>query len=318
MYTKKSSRTTLVWVLGILLSVAANSLSALDPKDRGIHQPVAWSSSQGRVATGVWSLALSERCLVQRLLLEGPSGQLAMIRKVIDAHFGSQKVHLKVGAGWWVELRQEYGVSWPNYRIALRSFAAGPDSPNMDGSVQYTLETSNGFQQVATLPRSLGGEIPNFIEALEKARQKEHLAKKIPAEASEIFRFLTSALEAGSDPSRLVGQESGGLLELGRWAVEAQPLREKPDEFWMLPEVGEGEFGTLTDPELIELVAKFPDLDNVDPLAGTRPSDLCNLNEGTNLAFEPLSRSRSQVGCLLARPSAPLPWSPNPQVQRGR
>ncbi len=64
------------------------------------------------------------------------------------------------------------------------------------------------------------------------------------------------------------------MLELGRWAIEQESEQGNTGEHWELPEVGAWELSTLTDPELIELVAKFPDLENVDPLAGSRPSDL--------------------------------------------
>ncbi len=154
----------------LLVLFASSTLLAQDPKDRGFHQRVVWTSSQGREAMGVWSSSFSEKGSANRLVLEGPSGQLVEMTKILDANRGVQRIRLEVGFDWWIELIQEYGVRWPNYQIALRSLAAGPDSPDMDGSVQIKLETSNGFENSASLPRTLGGEIPDFIEVLEKNR----------------------------------------------------------------------------------------------------------------------------------------------------
>ncbi len=273
-WAKRSRESTRSWTAGVIfLSILL--LAAMSPKERGVHRSVTWKSTQDNTAQGLWLLSLAERGFVNRLLIEGPSGQLALLTKIVDAGHGTQSTRYEdLASGWWIELKQSYGVEWPNYRIALRSLAAGPDSPNMDGSVQITLQTSHGFDFRESYPRRLGGEIPDLIGSLGDGQQKVRLGRAIPATSAEIFRLLVGSLEAGQDPTRLIGGEYGDLLDVVEWASEGHPKAKGQEEAWPLPEVGAYQVGTLTDPELIELVAKFPDLDNVDPLAGTRPTDL--------------------------------------------
>jgi hypothetical protein len=250
---------------------------ALAPVDKGTHFSVVWKSNQNRTAHGLSLYAFSEEGSANHLLIEGPSLQLVILARTIDASRGERKTRLADGlSGWWIEIVEDYGTRWPTLRTALTSMAEGSSREEKNSVFSLRLRTSDGFDFKTTLPWRLGGFSAALTKALEGNRQRAMLASSIPSTVREVIHLLTEALAGDIEPSRRVGGESSSLLELCEWSLEVERGRsELKGETWMFAERGDFHRGlNPVEPEQIELVSKFPSLENTDPMRGMKPSDL--------------------------------------------
>lgn len=263
-------RTAMVLMLFFLLT-------ALAPIDRGVHYSVAWKSSQGRVAHGLLLYALTDQGSISYLLVEGPNSQMVTLTKIVDAGRGKRTIRLEDGLdGWWIEMVEDYGTSWPNLRAALSSISEEANEDGEESFFTLSLRTQDGLSLEVELPRRPEGYDLALLQSLNDQGQRSLLARAIPPPIRGVVEVLTEALAEEFEPSRRVGGESESLLKLCTWALEGNPTTgASDDETWMFAERGAYHRGiTLAEPEFVELVSKFPSLENTDPMRGMRPADL--------------------------------------------
>jgi hypothetical protein len=259
----------LISILTLLLT-----LTALAPIDRGVHSTVEWKSSQDRKARGLELKSGSDQGFVTFLLIEGPSSQLVTLASVMNSAGGVSHHKITDGTtGWWLEMTEDYETSWPTPTVAFRSIGKGPDEKT---SFRLMLRTSDGFEFETRLPRRLGGSFQDLLRILGESGKRNQLARSIPAPIREVIDFLTSALTNDNHPARRVGAGSGHLLNVCEWAFEVdQEVSGLEGEIWQFVEKSGFHHGlTPVEPEQIELVSKFPSLENTDPMRGMKPSDL--------------------------------------------
>jgi len=251
--------------------------AALAPVDRGVHYSVDWKSSLNRKARGLALATTSERGYIKLLLIEGPSLQLVTLMGVIDPAKGTRKNRITNGTtGWWIEMTEDYETSWPRPGAALDSIGRGPDEENKKSSFRLTLRTSDGFNFETTLARLRRGPVQELSEALEEGEKRRSLSDSIPPSIREVIYLLKGALAAESNPERMVGIGSGDLLEISEWAFEFYEVAtDLQGETWQFVEQRGFHHGlTPVEPDQIELVSKFPSLENTDPMRGLRLTDL--------------------------------------------
>jgi hypothetical protein len=251
--------------------------AAISPVDRGIHFSVEYKSSQNRKARGLALETTSERGYISLLLIEGPSLQLVTLMGVIDPAKGTRRNRITDRTtGWWIEMIEDYETSWSRPGTALGSIGRGPDEENNKFSLRLTLRTSDDFNFETTLARLRRGPVQELSQALEKQEQRRLLADSVPSPVREVIHLLKEALAAEDNPERMVGVGSTDLLAISEWAFGIDGgTSGQEGETWKIGESWDTHLGlTPTEPEQIELVSKFPSLENTDPMRGMRLADL--------------------------------------------
>ena len=240
------------------------------------HRAISWISSQEETTSGVWLYSQSDGGQISRVLIVGPGGAPIILTKTIDARRGSHRMWLTDDAsGWWIEYREDFGVTWTGLHQAVRYMIdGGGRAGGRMPPVQLTLRTSAGFEASVTAALQPGPRLPGLLAEIESGGRRAELAESIPAGLLEVAHLLSEALQSESEPSRKVGGDAATLLELCTWSGQDRGGA-APGAGWRVETLGDLEPGLIiADPDLLEVVARFPSLENVDPMRGLRPSDL--------------------------------------------
>lgn len=257
---------------------AASGSCLNDPNDpSGFYRTLHWKEISGsQEARGLSIFECSFEGFTNRVFVVTPTGRSILLTKVFSPHKGTEVfTWMDEETGWWLRLTKEFGLTWPTleeyFDADFRELAAGPGRP-----VTLSVSTSRGFSystQVA-LHAQAEGETREFLSQLVSHGDLSDLL--LATMSSELRADILFLSEIWSDPRhegaimKPIVEIVGGALQQTAGAGSSFPTRARWKQI-----VGELRKGTtVTNPEDLGFLSRFPSVSTSDPLAGTRVRDV--------------------------------------------
>jgi hypothetical protein len=248
------------------MAAGAVTLGSLSAEQPAFHQPIVWDSGS-LSGTGLLVTEEGVEGKVWRLLVETPAGNRAVLTHTLDAVRGREEVDLELASGWTFTsstgTRFKAG-SLRQYRALMESAWDSEQSRE----VTVWLRTSGGLRHearslLAGLPETESLKLMNGVRA---AGFLEVLASEAPSEAGEVLAFLFAAQDTRSAVLPY-HERPVSLLSL------ALPRSERAlylDREWSERLESRRPGLSVTAPDLVEFVSRFPRLESRHPLADHR------------------------------------------------
>lgn len=261
-----------------LYLIAAQPLMGLGSK--GVfHRQVQWSSSGGQEIIGLECSVLDSGCCYSsRLAFLTSEKRAILMTKTVDVEASEiRQEYFDVAADWNLTVIDKHKTLAEDVHNFMR-FVLQDHEQAGQKSFPRVLFTSEGQRAEIEIDYKLG----NWEEQmLERLLDTEILSmfRGAPDSIFEVESFFESSLAGEVDLDRQFGADLGTLLTLFDY-VEKQsegPMRSGPSRIsgakatveWSLGKVGPLVRGRyVSEPELLELMSHFPNLENVDPFHG--------------------------------------------------
>lgn len=243
-----------------------------------VHRSVQWQARGGQEITGLHCTMLDSNCCYStRILFVVPSQGPVMLTSHLDVRAGTiRHTILDVAENWWLEILDRHETKASDVHGFMQFVLQGYEKSNRK-FFERKISSSGSLDAKIEIDYVLGGWEEQMLEqvATTGALDALHDASASVLNAAWIIQ---SSLEREVDLDRRFSAEFGSLLILLRTFQEhgqtatSKPTRNsdlKLDSEWSLGEMGPLTRGRyVSEPNLLELMSHFPNLENVDPFQG--------------------------------------------------
>ncbi len=206
-------------------------------------------------------------------LVEAPDGTRVILRSVLNARRGLDRTRLTDEAsGWWVELTLDYERTFLDLD---QFFAFTLDQGEQLGAQPVRLVTQSGISLGGRFKPSAGEKgryLARFVDHLLAEGELARLGEQVPRGLAPLLGLADPgpvAAETGSRAALYLEYGEASLAHLLNQALRAAGKAARPacPGPWDRRREGPARPSlTISDPDLLELVARFPSVENTDPL----------------------------------------------------